>query len=441
MNAPYAEHKNKPKKEVTVKMVITDRFKRAWNAIRNKDPTINYMGIGPSYSYRPDRARYSRGNERSIITAIFNRIAMDVASIDVMHVQLDEDNRFVDSIDSGLNNCLTVEANMDQTHRAFMQDVVQSMLDEGVVAIVPTDIDDQLDSVTDIEDFDGFDVLTLRTGKIVEWMPKHVRVRLYNDENGSQEEVVLPKSMVCIIENPFYAVVNESNSTFQRLIRKMSLLDAVDEQTSSGKLDLIIQLPYQIRSEARRAQAEDRRQDIEKQLTGSKYGIAYADSTEKITQLNRPVENNLIKTIEYLTSLAHSQLGITQEIMNGTADAKTMLNYFNRTIEPILSAIVDEMKRKFLTRKAREKKESIAFFRDSFSLVPVDDIAEIADKFTRNEIMTSNEIRQKIGMKPSKDPNADVLRNKNLSASTETIRKENEQISDKPAKKETSQNG
>lgn len=422
-------------------MAITDRFKRAWNAIRNKDPTINYMGIGPSYTYRPDRRRYTGGNERSIITAIFNRIAMDVASIDVMHVQLDEDDRYVEYIDSGLNNCLTVEANMDQTHRAFMQDVVQSMLDEGVVAIVPTDIDDMPERIKDLDDFDGFDVLTLRTGKIVEWMPKHVRIRLYNEENGSQEEIVMLKSMVAIVENPFYAVVNERNSTVQRLIRKMNLLDAVDEQTSSGKLDLIIQLPYQIRSEARKAQAEDRRKDIEKQLTGSKYGIAYADSTEKITQLNRPVENNLMKQIEYLTGLAYSQLGITQEIMNGTADEKTMLNYYNRTIEPILSAIVDEMKRKFITRKARMKKESIAFFRDPFGLVPVNDIAEIADKLTRNEIATSNEIRQKIGMKPSKDPNADVLRNKNLSASTETIKQEMAKNPDKPEEKETSQNG
>ena len=423
-------------------MDLAERLKRAWNAIRNKDPTINYMGIGPSSSHRPDRKRYTRGNERSIVTAIFNRIAMDVAAIDVMHVQLDEDGRYLDAISSGLNNCLTSEANIDQTSRAFMQDAVQSMLDEGVVAIVPVDVDDRMDSIQQISDFDGYDILTMRTGRVVDWMPKHVRVELYNEESGIREEVVLPKSMVCIVENPFYAVINERNSTMQRLVRKMNLLDSVDEQSSSGKLDLIIQLPYQIRSSARKAQAEDRRRDIEEQLTGSKYGIAYADSTEKITQLNRPVENNLLKQVEYLTALAYGQLGITQEIMNGTADEKTMLNYYNRTIEPILSAIVDEMKRKFLTIKARtEKRESIAFFRDPFSLVPVNDIAEIADKLTRNEIMTSNEIRQKIGMKPSKDPNADVLRNKNLSASTETIRQEEQKQSEKIKEKETGQNG
>lgn len=404
-------------------MGITDRLKHAWNAIRNKDPTANYnfMGIGPVYSYRPDRTRYTRGNERSIITSVFNRISMDVAAMDVQHVRLDDNNRFVEMIDSGLNNCLTLEANIDQTGRAFLQDIVGSMLDEGVVAIVPTDVDDRLECVDDIKDFDGDDILAMRTGKILEWMPQHVRVRLYNEANGQQEEIVLPKSMVGIIENPFYAVVNEHNSTVQRLIRKLNLLDAVDEQTSSGKLDLIIQLPYLVKTEARKAQAEQRRKDIETQLTGSKYGIAYADGTERITQLNRPVENNLMKQVEYLTGLAFSQLGITQEIMNGTADDKTMLNYYNRTIEPILSAIVDEMKRKFLTREARKKKESIVFFRDPFNLVPVNDIAEIADKLTRNEIMTSNEMRQKIGMKPASDPNADVLRNKNLSEPTKEV--------------------
>lgn len=422
-------------------MGITDRLKHAWDAIRNKDPTKNFMGIGPSYSYRPDRTRYSRGNERSIITAVFNRIAMDVAQMDVQHVQLDKDNRFIEVIDSGLNNCLTTEANIDQTGRAFLQDIVGSMLDEGVVAIVPMDIDDKLECVDDIKDFDGYDVLTMRTGKILEWYPKHVRVRLYNEANGQQEEIVLAKSMVGIVENPFYAVVNEHNSTVQRLIRKLNLLDAVDEQTSSGKLDLIIQLPYLVKTQARKDQAEERRKQIEDQLTGSKYGIAYADGTERITQLNRPVENNLMKHVEYLTGLAFSQLGITQEIMNGTADDKTMLNYYNRTIEPILSAIVDEMKRKFLTELARKEKESIVFFRDPFNLVPINDMAEIADKFTRNEIMTSNEIRQKIGMKPAKDPNADVLRNKNLSASTETVREEQKQANDSPEEKEKDQNG
>ena len=425
-------------------MSITDRLKHAWNAIRNKDPTINnynFMGVGPAYSYRPDRTRYSRSNERSIITSVFNRIAMDVAAMDVQHVRLDEDGRFIETIDSGLNNCLTLEANIDQTGRAFLQDVVGSMLDEGVVAIIPTDVDDRLECVDDIMDFDGDDILAMRTGKILEWMPKHVRVRLYNEANGQQEEIILPKSMVGIVENPFYAVVNEHNSTVQRLIRKLNLLDAVDEQTSSGKLDLIIQLPYLVKTEARKAQAEQRRKDIETQLTGSKYGIAYADGTERITQLNRPVENNLMKQVEYLTGLAFSQLGITQEIMNGTADDKTMLNYYNRTIEPILSAIVDEMKRKFLTREARKKKESIVFFRDPFNLVPVNDIAEIADKLTRNEIMTSNEIRQKIGMKPASDPNADVLRNKNLSASAETLKDEKRQVDTGPKEKEKNQNG
>jgi len=424
-------------------MGITDRLKHAWNIFRNKDPTINYtfMGVGPSYSYRPDRIRYSRGNERSIITSVFNRIAMDVAAMDVQHVRLDNNDRFVKVIDSGLNNCLTLEANIDQTGRAFLQDVVGSMLDEGVVAIVPTDVDDRLERIDDTKDFDGDDILAMRTGKILEWMPKHVRVRLYNEANGQQEEIILPKSMVGIVENPFYAIVNEHNSTVQRLIRKLNLLDAVDEQTSSGKLDLIIQLPYLVKTEARKAQAEQRRKDIETQLTGSKYGIAYADGTERITQLNRPVENNLMKQVEYLTGLAFSQLGITQEIMNGTADDKTMLNYYNRTIEPILSVIVDEMKRKFLTREAREKKESIVFFRDPFALVPVNDIAEIADKLTRNEIMTSNEIRQKIGMKPASDPNADVLRNKNLSASAETIKEEKKQVDTAPKEKEKDQNG
>jgi len=422
-------------------MTISDRLKRAWNAIRNKDPTFNYMNIGPSFSYRPDRTRHSSKTERSIVTAIFNRIALDVASIDVMHVQLDENERYIGSIQSGLNNCLTVEANIDQTSRAFMQDVVHSMMDEGVVAIIPTDVDDELTHVQDISEFDGFDILTMRTGRVVDWMPRHVRVEVYNEASGIREEVVLPKSMVCIVENPFYSVVNERNSTMQRLVRKMNLLDAVDEQSSSGKLDLIIQLPYTIRSPARKAQADERRKDIEDQLTGSKYGIAYADSTERITQLNRPVENNLMKQVEYLTELAYGQLGITQEIMNGTADDKTMLNYMNRTIEVILSAIIDEMKRKWLTRKAREeRRESIGFFRDPFNLVPVNDIAEIADKLTRNEIMTSNEIRQKIGMKPSKDPHADELRNKNLSAPADSEKKVVVQ-SETPKEKEKNQNG
>jgi hypothetical protein len=397
-------------------MGFSDRLFHAWNAIRNKDPTMNYMYLGPGSHYRPDRFRYSRGNERSIITAIFNRIAMDVAQMDVQHVKLDKDDRFVEIIDSNLNNCLTVEANIDQTARAFKQDAVASMLDEGVVALVPMDVED------DITSEDTFDVYTMRTAEIVEWFPKHVRVRVYNEETGIREEVILPKTMVCIIENPLHAIVNEPNSTVQRLIRKLNLLDSVDEQTSSGKLDLVIQLPYVVKTQTRKDQAEQRRRDIEAQLTGSKYGIAYIDGTERVTQLNRPVENNLMKQVEYLTSLAYSQLGITQEIMNGTADDKTMMNYYSRTIEPILAAIVDEMKRKWITKSKRKNKESIAFFRDPFKLVPVNDIAEIADKLTRNEIVSSNEIRQKIGFKPSNDPNADVLRNKNLSASNEQIR-------------------
>ena len=397
-------------------MGFSDRLFHAWNAIRNKDPTTNYMYLGPGSHYRPDRFRYSRGNERSIITAIFNRIAMDAAQMDVQHVKLDKDDCFVEMIDSNLNNCLTVEANIDQTARAFKQDAVASMLDEGVVALVPMDVED------DITSEDTFDIYTMRTAEIVEWFPKHVRVRVYNEETGIREEVILPKAMVCIIENPLHAIVNEPNSTVQRLIRKLNLLDSVDEQTSSGKLDLVIQLPYVVKTQTRKDQAEQRRRDIEAQLTGSKYGIAYIDGTERVTQLNRPVENNLMKQVEYLTSLAYSQLGITQEIMNGTADDKTMMNYYSRTIEPILAAIVDEMKRKWITKSKRKNKESIAFFRDPFKLVPVNDIAEIADKLTRNEIASSNEIRQKIGFKPSKDPNAVVLRNKNLSASNEQIK-------------------
>lgn len=391
------------------------RLRHAWNAFFNKDPTTEWRDIGSAYSYRPDRMRFSRGNERSIVTAVLNRIAMDVAAVDIRHVRLDENNRFNEFIDSGLNNCLDVEANADQTGRAFIQDVVQSMLDEGCVAIVPTD--------TTTDPTNGmpgsFDIDEMRTAKIVQWYPRHVRVNVYNENTGRREEVTLPKTSVAIIENPLYAVMNEPNSTLQRLIRKLSLLDVIDENNGSGKLDLIIQLPYVIKSDARRKQAEQRRQDIEQQLSGSKYGIAYTDGTEHITQLNRAVENNLMSQIEYLTSMLYSQLGITQAIMDGTADDKTMLNYNNRTIEPILSAIADEMKRKFLTKTARTQGQSIEFFRDPFRLVPVSEISEIADKFTRNEIMTSNEIRQIIGMKPSDDPGADELRNKNLNRSEE----------------------
>lgn len=384
------------------------RLKHAWNAFLNRDPTAGYGGVGRSYYYRPDRPRFTRGNEKTIVTSVYNRIALDVASINIRHTRLDLNDRYIEDIKSGLNNCLSVEANIDQTGRAFIQDVVMSMFDEGCVAIVP------VDTTFDPTKTGSYDIQSLRTGKVIEWHPQTVKVRLYNDRTGEKEEVVLPKSVVAIVENPLYAVINEPNSTMQRLIRKLSLLDSVDEQSSAGKLDLIIQLPYIIKTEARRQQAENRRKDIEEQLAGSKYGIAYTDGTERITQLNRPIENNLMKQIEYLTSMLYSQLGITQTIMDGTADEKTMLNYHNRTIEPIISAIVDEMKRKFLTKTARSQGQSISFFRDPFKLVPINNIAEIADKFTRNEIMTSNEIRQVIGMKPSDDPKADQLVNSNL---------------------------
>ena len=392
-----------------MELEVSSRLKHAWNAfVNNRDPTATYRDIGPGYSYRPDRPRLTRGNERSIITSVYNRIALDVAANDIRHVKLDEDDRFSEVIDSGLNNCLALDANIDQTGRAFIQDAVMSMLDEGCVALVP------IETTFNPQQTGSFDIVTIRTGKILDWYPKHVRVSVYNERSGKREEIVLPKDTIAIIENPLYAVMNEPNSTMQRLIRKLNLLDAIDEQSSSGKLDLIIQLPYVVKTEARRQQAEARRKDIEMQLAGSKYGIAYTDGTEKVTQLNRSVDNNLMKQIEYLTSMLYSQLGITQAVLEGTADEKTMLNYYSRTIEPIIAAIVDEMKRKFLTKTARTRRQSIAFFRDPFKLVPVDNIAEIADKFTRNEIMTSNEIRQKIGMKPSKDPKADKLINSNL---------------------------
>ena len=392
-----------------MELEVSSRLKHAWNAfVNNRDPTASYRDIGPGYSYRPDRPRLTRGNERSIITSVYNRIALDVAANDIRHVKLDEDDRFSEIIDSGLNNCLALDANIDQTGRAFIQDAVMSMLDEGCVALVP------IETTFNPQQTGSFDIVTIRTGKILDWYPKHVRVSVYNERSGKREEIVLPKDTIAIIENPLYAVMNEPNSTMQRLIRKLNLLDAIDEQSGSGKLDLIIQLPYVVKTEARRQQAEARRKDIEMQLAGSKYGIAYTDGTEKVTQLNRSVDNNLMKQIEYLTSMLYSQLGITQAVLEGTADEKTMLNYYSRTIEPIIAAIVDEMKRKFLTKTARTRHQSIVFFRDPFKLVPVDNIAEIADKFTRNEIMTSNEIRQKIGMKPSKDPKADKLINSNL---------------------------
>jgi hypothetical protein len=396
-------------KEFKMENSLLSRVKSAWNVFRNRDPSRDFRDYGSSYYYRPDRVRLSSNAEQTILNSILNRIAMDAASIDMHHVRLDDNNRYLEDIPSGLNYCLSVEANIDQTGRAFRQDVVSTMLDKGSVAIVPVDTDDNPDETG------SYTIETLRAGTIAEWFPAHVKVKLYNDRTGKKQELVLPKSSIGIVENPLYAVMNAPNSTLQRLIRKLRLLDAIDEQSGSGKLDLIIQLPYVIKTTARREQAETRRKEIERQLAGSKYGIAYTDGTERITQLNRAVENNLMAQIEYLTSTLYSQLGITQSILDQTADEKTMLNYNNRLIEPILSAITDELKRKFLTKTARTQRQSIAFFRDPFKLVPVDNIAEIADKFTRNEIMTSNEVRQIIGMKPSKDPKADELRNKNLS--------------------------
>lgn len=387
---------------------IGTRVKRAWNAFLNRSPTLRDE-IGSSYSYRPDRPHLSRGNDRSIITAVYNRLAIDVSSITIKHCKLDGEDRYLSDVDSGLNNCLNISANKDQTGRAFMQDVVMSMFNEGCVAIVPVDTNINPNKSS------SYDILSLRTGKIVDWYPSHVKVKLYNDRTGNKEELILPKSDVAIIENPFYSVMNEPNSTLQRLIRKLSLLDVTDENTASSKLDLIIQLPYVIKTDARRKQAEDRRKDIENQLSGSKYGIAYTDGTEKITQLNRSVENNLLSQIESLTNQLFSQLGITQTVLDGTANEQTMLNYNNRTIEPIVFAIIDEMKRKFLTKTARSQGQSIMAFRDPFRLVPLNNIADMADKFTRNEILTSNEFRQIIGMKPSDDPKADQLVNSNIS--------------------------
>ena len=396
-------------------MALTDRLQHAWNAFLNRDPTHIYNNYGSASYYRPDKFRPTFGNERSMVSSVYNRIALDVAYIDIFHAKLDEDGRYTEQIQSGLNECLTLSANIDQTGKAFLQDIVMSMMDEGVVAIVP------VDTSLNPDKSGGYDILSMRTGKIKEWYPEHVKVELYNEKTGRKEDLVLPKNTIAIVENPLYAVMNEPNSTLQRLIRKLNLLDVIDEQSGSGKLDLIIQLPYVIKTPARKEQAEQRRKDIEMQLAGSKYGIAYTDGTEKITQLNRPVENNLMKQIEYLTSMLYSQLGLTQEIMNGSADEKTMLNYYNRTIEPIISAIVDEMKRKFLTKTARTRGQSIVYFRNPFKLVPVAELAEISDKLTRNEIASSNEIRQIIGWKPSEEPGADELRNKNLNQSKEEL--------------------
>lgn len=388
---------------------IGSRLKRAWNAFTNRDPTGGYESVGPGYSLSPSRPRLSRGNEKSIVNAVLTRIAMDAAAIDIKHCRLDKNGRYLEDVDSPLNDCFNLSANIDQTGRAFKLDVYLSLLDEGCIALVPIDTTDNPD------DTNSYDINSMRVCKILDWYPRHVRVLAYNDRTGEKEELVIPKSQVAIIENPAYSVMNEPNSTMQRLKKKLSLLDATDEQSASGKLDLIIQLPYAVKGELRRQQAEERRKDIEDQLMNGKYGIAWTDGTEKITQLNRSVENNLMKQIEYLTNLFYSQLGVTQSVMDGTADEKTMLNYNNRTIEPLVAAVVDEVKRKFLTKTARTKGQSISYFTDPFKLVPVDNIAEIADKFTRNEIMTSNEIRQIIGMKPSDDPKADQLINSNIS--------------------------
>lgn len=413
------------------------RLKHAYDVFRNREPTSNYQAIGPGYSQRPDRPRLTRGNERSIVTSLINRVALDVAALNITHCKIDENDRFVSNIDSTLNNCLKLEANIDQTGRAFIQDVVMTMLDDGCVAIVP------VDTSADPRLTNSYDIYTMRTGKVLEWYPRHVKVRVYNDKTGEKEDVTVHKSTVAIIQNPLYAVVNEPNSTMKRLMRKLALLDIVDEESSAGKLDLIIQLPYTIKSEGRRQQAEARRKDIEMQLKDTKYGIAYTDSTERITQLNRPLENNLMKQIEYLTNMLYSQLGITQSILDGTADEQTLLNYHSRTIEPIVSAIVDEMKRKFLTKTARTQMQTITFFRDPFKLVPVNNIADIADKFTRNEVLTSNEIRQIIGFRPSDDPKADELRNSNLNhpdengtgpaTSTEPAKPENPPMEETPS--------
>ena len=396
-----------------MKETIGSKLKRAWNIFMNRDPTSYQAAsyFGSSYGYRPDRIRMTRGHERSIVTAICNRIALDVSAISLVHARVDENGHFLEYIDDTLHQCLTVEANLDQTGRALRQDIVMSMLDEGCVAVVPVEAD------FDPDENSSYKIYSLRTGKILEWMPQHVRVRLYDERTGRFEEVVVAKKYTAIMENPLFAVMNEPNSTMQRLIRKLNILDAIDEQSGSGKLDLIIQLPYVIKSKARKEQAEERRRDIEQQLSGSKYGIAYTDGTEHITQLNRGVENNLMSQIEYLTKMLYSQLGITESVMDGTANEETMLNYHNRTVEPILSAIADEMTRTFLTKTARTQKQAISFFRDPFRISPVSQIAEIADKFTRNEIMTKNEFRSIIGMRPSDDPRADELRNSNINQS------------------------
>lgn len=393
-------------------------LKHAWNLFAYNDTQKDRSSTGFGSYYNPNRTKFSRGNERTIVTSVYNRIAIDAASIEIRHVKVDENNRFQDFVTSGIDNCLSIEANIDQTSRNFIQDIVSSMMDEGCVAIVP------IDTTLDPEVSSSYNIQTMRTGRITQWYPDRVTVLLYNDITGLKQEVTLPKNQIGIIENPLYAVINEPNSTMQRLIKKLSLMDSADEEISSGNLDLLIQLPYAIKNEAKRNLAEDRRKELEEQLNGAKYGVGYIDGAEKITQLNRPVENNLMKQIEYLTNLLYSQLGLTQSILDGTADGKTMNNYYNRTIEPILGSIVEELHRKFLTKTARTQKQAIMYFRDPFKLIPVSDLSEIADKFTRNEIMSSNEIRQIIGMRPSKDPAADELRNKNLSQTADDMKKE-----------------
>ena len=414
------------------------RLKHAWNALFTRDPTVYTTQYGPTYSYKPDRKRYTGDNKRTIISAIFNRFSIDAAAIDIKHVRLDENDRYKEDMKSGLNDCLSVEANIDQAGRQFRQDIFASLLDEGCIAIVP------VETSTNPKESNSYDIHSMRTGRIIDWRPKHVQVEVYNDRTGRREPVLLPKKMVAIVENPFYAVMNERNSTLQRLNRKLALLDAVDEQSSSGKLDLIIQLPYQIKTPLRKQQAEDRRKNIEDQLSGSKYGIAYADSTEKITQLNRPVENNLMKQVEYLTSMLYSQLGINQSVMDCTADEKTMVNYYNNVIEPLVTAVVDAMKRAFLTKAARTQRQSIMSFRNPFKFITAMEFAEVTDKLTRNEVGSSNEMRQIIGWKPSSDPRADQLINSNISQpdvrtqnQVDVPTKEEEQI----IKKEETQNG
>lgn len=388
-------------------MGLVERIRNSWNAFRNRDPTMFYNEPGMSYTYRPDRPRFSRGNERTIATSVFNKIAMDVAAVDIRHCRIDANGRYVEDIKSDFNECLTLEANVDQTHRAFRQEAVMSMFDEGVIAIVP--IETKGDPVLGT----SFDIRSMRTGKIIKWFPRSVKIEVYNDQTGRKEQIIMPKKSVAIVENPLYSVINEPNSTLKRLLRKLALLDAIDEQSASGKLDLIIQLPYAVKGELKQQQVDKRRDAIVDQLRGP-YGIAYIDGTEKVTQLNRSIENNLPKQIENLTNQFYSQIGMTSSIMDGTADEKTMLNYNNRTIEPIVSAIVDAMKRIFLSKTARTQGQTIMAFRDPFKLVPIDNIAEIADKFTRNEILTSNEVRQIIGFKPSDDPKADQLINSNI---------------------------